>query len=83
MKELIGKITHYYGNIQVAVVELSGKLKVGDTVSIEKDGQGFEQQVASMQIEHKQVKEAKKGQAIGMKVMQEVKPGFQVFKVTE
>ena len=83
MKELVGKVTHYYGNIQVAVVELSGKLKVGDTVSIEKDSQGFEQTVASMQIEHKQVKEAEKGQAIGMKVIQEVKPGFQVFKVTE
>lgn len=83
MKELVGKITHYYDKIQVAVVELSGKLKEGDTISIEKAGEAFEQKAASMQIEHKPVKEAGKGQAIGMRVMQAVKPGFEVYKITE
>jgi len=32
--KLIGKITHYFGNIGVAVIELSDILKVGDTIRI-------------------------------------------------
>ena len=82
-KELVGRITHYYDKIQVAVIELSGRLKEGDSISIEKDGQAFEQKAESMQIDRKPVKEAKKGEAIGMKVMQAVKQGFKVYKITE
>jgi translation initiation factor IF-2 len=82
-KELVGRITHYYDKIQVAVIELSGRLKEGDSISIEKDGQAFEQKAESMQIDRKPVKEAKKGEAIGMKVMQAVKQGFEVYKITE
>jgi hypothetical protein len=36
-----------------------------------------------MQIEHDQIKAAKKGQAIGMKTTQPVHEGAEVFKVTE
>lgn len=83
-KELVGKITHYYDKINVAIVELSASLKVGDKVSIEKEGQNaVEQKVESMQIEHENVQKAGKGQGIGLKVMQAVKPGSQVFKITE
>jgi len=42
-KELVGKVTHYYDKIGVAVVELSSKLKVGDNISIEGPGVSFEQ----------------------------------------
>ena len=82
-KELVGRITHYYDKIQVAVIELSGRLKEGDSISIEKDGQAFEQKAESMQIDRKPVKEAKKGEAIGMKVMQAVKQGFEVYKIVD
>jgi len=82
-KELVGKITHYFDKIQVAVIELSGKLKEGDSISIERGTEVFEQKATSMQIDKKPVKEAKNGQAIGMKVSQPVKPGFQVYKVVE
>jgi hypothetical protein len=34
MKE-IGKIAHYYPKIEVAVVELSDELKIGDKIGIE------------------------------------------------
>ena len=32
--KLIGKVTHYFSNIEVAVIELSDKLSVGDTIRI-------------------------------------------------
>lgn len=83
-KDLVGKVTHFYDKISVAVVELSGELKEGDKISIEKEGEEpLEQAVASMQIEHEQVKEAKAGQAIGMKVDKPIKENSQVFKITD
>ena len=59
--KLIGKITHYFGNIGVAVIELSDKLKVGDTVRIVGGEVDFEQEIGSMEVEHQKVKEGKVG----------------------
>jgi len=75
----IGKITHFFPKISVAVVELEGSLKTGDTIEIEGHGNTFEQKVESMQIEHQPVSSAKKGDAIGLKVLQPVKEGDVVF----
>ena len=82
-KDLVGKIAHYYDKIGVAVIELSGDLKDGDKISIEKEGDALEQTVGSMQIEHDKITEAKAGQAIGMKVSSPVKENSEVFKVTK
>ena len=81
-KKLVGKITHFFPKINVAVVELSAELKVGERISIEKDGEAFEQVVDSMQVEHKNIPVAKAKMSIGMKVAQPVKEGSQVYKVT-
>jgi putative protease len=80
--KLIGKITHYYSNIEVAVIELSAPLKMGDTIRVV-GGQetDFEQEVSSMQIDHKEVKSAKKGDSIGMKVKEKVHEGYKVYKI--
>ncbi len=77
----IGTVTHYYGNIGVAVVELSGKLSVGDKVKFGDGENDFEQTVESMQIEHKEISSAKKGDAIGLKVDEEVNEGTDVYLV--
>ena len=80
--KLIGKITHYFSNIEVAVIDLSASLKVGDTIRIV-GGQetDFEQEVSSMQIDHKEVKSAGKGDSAGMKVNEKVHEGYKVYKV--
>ena len=82
-KKLIGKITHFYPKISVAVVELEDTLNVGDKISIEKGEESFEQIVESMQIEHENIQQAEAGQAIGLKVTEIAKEGSQVFKVIE
>lgn len=80
--KLVGTITHYFKNISVAVIELHGTLKEGDEIEIRKgDGSSFKQKVSSMQIEHNKVEEAKKGQAIGMKVKEPVHENAKVYKV--
>ncbi|MFQ6020803.1 MAG: translation elongation factor-like protein [Candidatus Aenigmatarchaeota archaeon] len=82
-KKLVGKITHFYPKISVAVVELEDTLKVGDKISIEKGEQTFEQTVDSMQIEHENVEEANTGQSIGLKVVERAREGSKVFKLIE
>ncbi|MEM2916221.1 MAG: translation elongation factor-like protein [Candidatus Woesearchaeota archaeon] len=76
----IGKITHFFNKISVAVVKLDAPIKVGDKIKIEGHGQSFEQKVESMQVEHEQIQEAKKGMEVGMKVSQPCKEGDLVFK---
>lgn len=78
----IGKVTHYYDKIEVAIVELDGSLSVGDKVKFVRGGEDlFEQEVDSIQIEHEKVDSAKKGDVVGLKTKEMVKEGAEVFKV--
>lgn len=78
----VGRVTHYYNKIGVAIVELSGALKVGDSVRIERGAAARELVVGSMQVEHKPVTEAKKGEVVGIETNGEVHEGAKVFKVS-
>lgn len=76
---LVGKVVHFYNKISVAAIELSGDVKVGDTIRIRGKTTDFQQPVESMQIEHENVPKAGAGDAIGIKVAQPVRDGDQVF----
>lgn len=78
----IGKVTHFYDKISVAVVELTGDLKEGDMIKIIGHGSEFTQTVDSMQIEHEKLEEAHKDQEIGLHVDQPVREGNLVYKVS-
>ena len=78
----IGKVTHYFDKIGVAIVELSTDLAVGDKVKFTRGGEDlFEQTVDSIQIEHEKKEAAKKGEVIGLKSIQPVKEGAEVYKI--
>lgn len=77
--KLIGKITHYFSKIGVAVIELSDNLKVGDTIRIVGGQTDFNQTVESMEIEHEKVKEAAAGDSVGLQVNQKVREGYKVY----
>ncbi len=79
----VGSITHYFNKIGVAVIELTDTLKEGDKIKIKGATTDFDQIVSSMQIEHEKLEEAKAGQAIGMKVSEDVRAGDEVFIVEE
>ena len=82
-KELIevGRVTHYFTKISVAVVELKASLAVGDRILIKGSTTDFEQVVESMQIEHKDVQRAEAGQSIGLKVKERVRENDTVYKI--
>lgn len=77
----VGKITHYFTNIGVGLVELSDTIGIGDTIRIQGATTDFTQEVASMQIENEVVEEASAGDAIGLKVDERVREGDAVYKV--
>lgn len=77
----VGNITHYYDKIGVAVVDLTASLRVGDRIGI-KGSTDFTQSVDSLQVEHEQIQSAKSKDTVGLKVIQAVKPGDEVVKVS-
>jgi len=81
-EKVIGKITHYYGHLNVGIIELSDVLKTGETIHIKGHSSDFTQVIESMQVEHAEVSEAKAGDSIGIKVAQKVHPHDAVFKVS-
>ena len=76
----IGKVIHYYDKIMVAVIKLTGKLSVGDSIKIARGGQEGESVVESMQVEHEAVKSGKKGEEVAIKLSAPAKAGAVVYK---
>jgi len=82
-EKLIGKVTHYFPKVSAAIVELEDSLKVGDKIKLKHKEDEFEQEVTSMQIDHKAIDMANKGDMVGIKVERKVKEGWEVYKIQE
>ena len=77
----VGKVTHYFTKIGVAVIEVTdGSIKVGDELHIKGHTSDFRQKVSSMQIEQDKIEMAESGQSIGMKVSEPVRQHDIVYK---
>jgi putative protease len=78
----IGKVSDFFAKPVVAAVELTAGLKVGDRVHFKGHTTDIEMTVDSMQIDNKNVTEAKKGQSVGIKVPDRMRTGDTVYKIT-
>ena len=84
MNRTIAKVTHYYDKIGVAVIEVTKKaLKVGDEVKFSGHGNEFTQTIASLQVEHEQVKKIAAGKSGALKTDKPVKEGDVIYLVTK
>jgi len=77
----VGRVTHFYPRISVAIVELKAPLNVGDKILIRGATTNFEQTVESMQIEHRNIEKAEAGQIIGLKVKERVRENDKVYRI--
>jgi len=82
-EKLIGKVNKYFAKIGVAALDLEGTLKTGDTVHFKGAHTDFNQTIDSMQVEHQSIPEAGPGAQVGIKVKDRVRPGDDVFVVTD
>ena len=82
MEEMqVGKVSHYFTKIGVAVIEITdGSIKVGDEIHFKGHTSDFKQKVTSMQIEQDKIEMAEPGQSIGMKVNEPVRANDLVYK---
>jgi len=81
-EEKIGYVSNYFSKISVAAVEITdATVSVGDTLHFLGHTTDFESRVHSMQIEHKSVTEAKKGDSVGIKLSEKVREKDKVYKI--
>ena len=78
----IGMVTDFFAKPVVAGIELSGTLKIGDKIHIKGSTTDMELTIESMQIERVNIGEGKPGDLVGIKVLDRVRRGDKVYKVT-
>jgi putative protease len=77
----VGRVSHFFSKISVAVIELEGTISVGDRILIKGPTTNLEQTIESMEIEHEKVQRAEAGQSIGLKVSDRVRESDIVYKM--
>ncbi len=77
----VAEVTHYFPHVNAAVLKIkTGVIRVGDTLHFKGHTTDFTQKIASMQIDHKPVPRAQKGDDFGVEVGSRVRAGDLVFK---
>jgi hypothetical protein len=81
--ERIGVVTHYYGDLSVAVVKLEPgiTLRVGDNIHIKGHTSDFGQRVESLQVGHAPVQEVGPNDDFGLKVAEHAREHDVVYRV--
>lgn len=79
METLAGKITHYYSELGVASVLLTGQIAIGDLIHVKGHTTDYEQKVESMQLQHRGIEIASPGQKIGLSVRQYVRRNDHIY----
>ncbi len=82
-EEIIGTVSDFFAQPVVAAIELTAALEVGDKIHIKGHTTDLEVIVDSMQINNADVKEAKAGDSVGVKVSERVRKRDTVYKATE
>ncbi|MEK6891557.1 MAG: hypothetical protein AABX25_00055 [Nanoarchaeota archaeon] len=65
----VGKVTHYFPKIGVAIIEVTGgSIKIGDEIHIKGSTTDFRQRIISMEVDYEKIEVAEPGQTIGIRV---------------
>jgi selenocysteine-specific translation elongation factor len=82
-EEIIGTVSDFFARPVVAAIVLTADLKVGDKIHIKGHSTDLELVVDSMQINNVDVKEAKAGDSVGIKISERARKRDTVYKVTD
>lgn len=76
----IGHVSHFFSKINVAIIELTLPLSIGDYILVKGPSTDFSQKVESMQIDHKEIDKVQGGQSVGLKLSQLTREKDVVYK---
>lgn len=83
-EKLVGEVTHYFDKIGVAVIKATkASIKKGQNLHFVGKGADFQQEVTSLQVDHKDIEELSVGKEGGMKIDQTAKEGVEVYLAEE
>ncbi len=77
----IGNVSHYYDHLGVAIVKFNREVKIDEAVHFKGAHTDFVQTINAIQFDHQDIKSAKKGQDVGIKVDQKTREGDKVYEV--
>ena len=83
MEVEIGRVTHYYNHLNVAVLRLMDSLKLGDKIHILGHVTDLTERIASMQVNHHTVMWVKPGDDVAVVVTEPVREHDVVYRVVE
>jgi putative protease len=83
MERKIGRITHYFRQLGVAVLQLDEGVAVGDTLHIRGHTTDFSQPVTSLEVDHRKLLAVGPGADVALKVDARVRAGDIVWKRVE
>jgi putative protease len=75
----VGTVNEFFARPMVAGIKLSGDIKLGDRLHLKGHTTDYMFTVASMQVENRDIEEAKNGQEVGVRVPDRVRRGDKVF----
>jgi translation elongation factor EF-1alpha len=78
--EAIGTVTHYFGHLSVAAVQLDQPLKMGDRIRIHGHTTDLVQTVDSMQVDHQEIEQAGPGDDLAIKVDGHVREHDKIYR---
>ncbi len=81
VEKMLGTVTHYFGKLSVAVLDLKEPLTVKDLVAFRGATTDFEQEIKSMQVDYQSIEVGGVGQEVAVKVMDKVRVGDTIYKL--
>ena len=69
----VGKVTHFFNNISVAIVKFNRPIKAGTVINFKSATTDFQQSIESMQYDHQAIKLAPKNKEVGVRVKKRVR----------
>lgn len=83
MEVEIGRVTHYFNHLNVAVIQLTAELKLGDKIHVLGHSTDLEERIASMQVNHHSVLWVQPGDDVAIKVNEPVREHDVVYRIVE
>jgi hypothetical protein len=73
-------VTHYFGHVDAAIVQVEEEIRVGDTLHFRGHTTDFHERVERIEYEHESIPVARVGQAVGIHVRERVREHDLVLK---